>query len=216
MEALDAWLRYVDVLAIAAFAASGALVAARKRLDPVGFILIGCATGFGGGTVRDLLIGRTPVFWLSEPLLMGVGVGASMLVFFIAPLVQNQYRALLWADAAGMAIYAVLGTEIALRMGAEAWAAVLMGVVTASFGGVLRDVICNDIPLILRQEIYATAAAAGAAAFALLLWQGAPREPAFLAGVAVAFAIRAAGILRGWSLPIYGARPGQGREHPDR
>lgn len=216
MEALDTWLRYVDFLAIGLFAASGALVAARKKLDPVGFILIGCVTGFGGGTVRDLLINRTPVFWLNEPWLMGIGVGASLIVFFIAPLVQNQYRALLWADAAGLAIYAVLGADIAMRMGAQPWAAVLLGVVTATFGGIVRDVICNEIPLILRSEIYATAAAAGGAVFALLIWQEVPRDPAFLAGVAVAFTIRAFGIVTGWSLPTYGTGKGQGRDHPDR
>lgn len=216
MEALDTWLRYVDFLAIGLFAASGALVAARKRLDPVGFILIGCVTGFGGGTVRDLLINRTPVFWLGEPGLIAIALGASLAVFFVAPWVQNQYRAILWADAAGLAIYSVLGADIAMRMGAQPWAAVLLGVVTATFGGILRDVICNEVPLILRSEIYATAGAAGGAAFALLVWQGLPREPAFLAGVAVAFSIRAFGIVTGWSLPTYRTGKGPGRDHPDR
>jgi uncharacterized membrane protein YeiH len=213
MSGLDAWLRVVDIAAIALFAASGALVASRKRMDAVGFVLIGCATGFGGGTVRDLLLGRTPLFWLAEPLLLAVAAGASVLVFFTAHLVQSRFRALLWADAVGLAIYAVLGAEIALRMGVQPWAAVLLGVVTATFGGILRDVICNEVPLILRREIYATAAAAGAAAFVALSVWGAPRELAFGAGVAVAFGIRAAALLRGWSLPPYRAR--EGRDYPD-
>ncbi len=94
------------------------------------------------------------------------------------------------------------------------WAAVLLGVVTASFGGVLRDVVCNEIPLLLRKEIYALAALAGAAVFVVLRMQGVWRDAALLAGVAVCFAIRAAAIARGWSLPAYRGRPG--RDYPDR
>lgn len=213
---LDALLRWVDLLGVAVFAASGALVAARKRMDAVGFVLIGCLTGFGGGTLRDLLLGRTPVFWLGAPELVAVAAAASVAVFFLAHHLQSRFRALLWADAAGLAIYAVLGAEIALLSGAEPWAAVVLGVVTATFGGILRDVVCNEVPLILRREIYATAALAGAAVYVLLrveagLW----REAAFAAGVLAAFAIRAAALATGWSLPGY-RRAGVGRGHPDR
>lgn len=210
---LDALIDGADVLAIAVFAASGALVASRKRMDAVGFVLIGCVTGFGGGTVRDLLLGRTPVFWLAEPLLIAVAAGASVLVFFTAHLVQSRFRALLWADAVGLALYAVVGAEIALAQGAAPWAAVLLGTITATFGGIVRDVICNEVPLILRREIYATAAALGAALFVALTAEGAPRELAFGAGAASAFALRALALRRGWSLPPYRAR--EGRHYPD-
>jgi uncharacterized membrane protein YeiH len=214
VEALDTWLRYVDFLAIGLFAASGALVAARKRLDPVGFILIGCVTGFGGGTVRDLLINRTPVFWLAEPGLIAIALGASLAVFFVAPWVQNQYRAILWADAAGLAIYSVLGADIAMRMGAQPWAAVLLGVITATAGGIVRDVICMEIPLILRREIYITAAAVAATSYVALRLAPLPRDIALPAGIALGFGLRALAILRGWSLPPYKARPA--REYADR
>ena len=210
---LDAWLYGFDHLAIAVFAISGALVASRKQMDAVGFILIACVTGFGGGTVRDLLLGRTPVFWLRAPELVGIAVLAAILVFFTAHRFQNRFRALLWADAVGLSIYAVLGAEIALLAGAHAWAAVILGIVTATFGGIARDVLCNEIPLILRREIYATAAAAGAAVFIVLRLEGVWRDPAFLAGAITCFAIRAAAIRRGWSLPGYRPRPG--RDYPD-
>jgi uncharacterized membrane protein YeiH len=210
---LDALIGWADVLAIAVFAASGALVASRKQMDAVGFVLIGCVTGFGGGTLRDLLLGRTPLFWLAEPLLIAVAAGASVLVFFTAHLVQSRFRMLLWADAVGLALYAVVGAEIALAHGVAPWASVLLGVITATFGGVVRDVICDEIPLILRREIYATAAAVGAALFVLLLGQGVPREGAFAAGVAAGFLLRALALVRGWSLPPYRARPG--RDYPD-
>jgi uncharacterized membrane protein YeiH len=213
---LDTVLRWVDLVGVAVFAASGALVAARKRMDAVGFVLIGCLTGFGGGTVRDLLLGRTPVFWLAAPELVAVAAASSILVFFVAHHLQSRFRALLWADAAGLSIYAVLGAEIALLRGAEGWAAVLLGVVTATFGGILRDVVCNEVPLILRREIYATAALVGAAVYVLLrLEWGVWREPAFLAGVLACFAIRAAALATGWSLPGY-RRAGVRRGHPDR
>jgi len=210
---LDAWLYWIDHAAIAVFAVSGALVASRKQMDAVGFILIAVVTGFGGGTVRDLLLGRTPVFWLRAPDLVGIAVLAAVLVFFTAHLFNNRFKALLWADAVGLSIYAVLGAEIALIAGANPWAAVILGVVTATFGGIVRDVICNEIPLILRREIYATAAAAGAGVFVLLRLEGVWREPAFFAGALTCFLIRAAAIQRGWSLPGYRPRPG--RDYPD-
>lgn len=214
MTTLDALLRWLDMAGIAVFAASGALVASRKRMDAVGFVLIAAVTGFGGGTVRDLLLGRTPPYWLRDPTWLAVASGVALLVFFTAHRLESRFRALLWADAVGLALYAVLGTEIALLAGAQPWAAVLLGVVTATFGGVVRDVVCNEVPLLLRKEIYALAALAGAAAFVGLRMNGVWRDPALLAGMGVAFAIRAVAILRGWSLPAYRPRPG--RDYPDR
>lgn len=204
----------MDIAGIAVFAASGALVASRKQLDIVGFVLIAVITGFGGGTLRDLLLGRTPIFWLRAPELLAVCAGAALLVFVAAPLIESRFRALLWADALGLALYAVVGAEIALLAGADPWAAVLLGVVTASFGGIIRDVVCNELPLILRREIYLTAAAAGAALFVGLRLEGVWREPAMAAGFLLAFGTRAVALLRGWSLPAYRARAG--RDYPDR
>ncbi len=214
MGGLDEALRTLDLVAVAVFAASGALVASRKQLDIVGFVLIGVITGFGGGTLRDLLLGRLPVFWLRAPELIGIAAAASILVFFTAHLVESRFRALLWADAVGLALYAVLGTEIALLAGADPWAAALLGVVTATGGGIIRDVVCNELPLILRREIYITAAAAAAICYVALRLAPMPRDLALPAAMLVGFAIRGAAILRGWSLPPYRARPG--RDYPDR
>ncbi|MBB3900477.1 trimeric intracellular cation channel family protein [Roseococcus suduntuyensis] len=211
---LEQWLPWLDMAGIAVFAASGALVASRKEMDAVGFVLLACVTGFGGGTLRDLLLGNTPVFWLRAPEVVGVAAAAGLLVFFIAHRVENRFRALLWADAVGLSLFAVAGAEIALEAGAAPWAAVLLGVVTATFGGIIRDVISNEVPLILRREIYVTAAAAGAAGFVMLTQAGLWREPAFALGVLTCLLIRALALLRGWSLPAYKGRPG--REHPDR
>jgi uncharacterized membrane protein YeiH len=205
VDPLELFLRWADPLAVAVFAASGALVAARKGLDLVGFALIATVTGFGGGTIRDLLLGRTPIFWLRAPGLLAICAAVATLVFFAAPSVAARARALLWADAVGLALYAVVGAETALIAGADPWAAALLGTITATFGGILRDVICNELPLILRREIYATAAALGAALYVGLRVGGLERDFAVAAGVACGFAVRAAAILRGWSLPAYRA-----------
>jgi uncharacterized membrane protein YeiH len=211
---LDTALRLLDWAGIAVFAASGALVASRKQMDAVGFVLIAFVTGLGGGTLRDLLLGRTPIFWLSRPELLAIAAGAALLVFFTAHLVESRFKALLWADAVGLALYAVLGAEIALIAGADPWAAVALGVVTATAGGIIRDVVCNELPLILRREIYITAAAAAAATYVVLRLAPLPRDVALVAGILVGFAMRGAAIAFGWSLPPYRARPA--REYPDR
>jgi uncharacterized membrane protein YeiH len=213
LSGFDTGLAALDSAGIAVFAASGALVASRKRMDVVGFVLMAAVTGFGGGTLRDLLLGRTPVFWLRAPELLAVCAVVAVVAFFAAHRLESRFRALLWADAVGLALYAVVGAEIALLAGASPWAAVLLGVITATAGGIIRDVICNELPLILRREIYLTAAAAGAAVFVVLRIEGVWREPAVAAGILVAFGIRALALLRGWSLPAYRARPG--RDYPD-
>ncbi len=214
MGPFDTALRLLDWGGIAVFAASGALVASRKQMDAVGFVLIAAITGFGGGTLRDLLLGRTPVFWLGHPELLGIAAGAALLVFLTAHLVESRFKALLWADAVGLAFYGVLGAEIALIAGADPWAAVLLGVVTATGGGIIRDVVCNELPLILRREIYITAAALAAATYVALRLAALPRDVSLAAGITAGFALRAAAILRGWSLPPYRSRPA--REYPDR
>lgn len=196
----------------AAFAASGALTASRKQLDPVGFVLIAATTAFGGGTVRDVLLGR-PVLWLGTPGLALMVAAVALILFFAAHRLERRFVPLLWADAVGMALFTVLGAEAALNDGASPWAAILLGMITATFGGALRDMICGELPLILRKEIYATAAALGAAGFVALSLLGAERSLAVCAGMAAAFLVRAAALLRGWSLPTYKARPG--RDYPD-
>jgi len=214
LAAFDLLLRWLDLAGIAVFAVSGALVASRQRMDAVGFVVVAAVTGLGGGTLRDLLLGREPVFWLRAPAPLAVCAAAALGVFFTAHLFESRFRALRWADAVGLALFAVAGAETALLAGADPWAAALLGVVSACFGGIVRDVVCGEVPLILRREIYLTAAGAGAACFVLLrAVAGFGREAAIPAGIAVAFGIRGAALRRGWSLPAYRAR--LGRPYPD-
>ncbi len=209
---LDDLLAALTWAAVAVLAVAGALSASRKQLDPVGFMLVACLCAFGGGTVRDVILDR-PVFWLDAPGMVALAAGLALAVFFTAHLIERRFIVLLWADAVGLGLFAVLGAEAAQRAGAAPWVAVLMGTVTATAGGILRDIVCTEIPLVLRREIYATAAALGAAVFVLALDAGLGRDAAISLGGLVAFGARAAAILTGWSLPAYRARPG--RDYPD-
>jgi uncharacterized membrane protein YeiH len=197
----------LDWLGIIVFAITGALVASRKQMDVVGFAVLGTVTGIGGGTLRDLLLGL-PVFWVREPAYLVTCVLVSGLVFFAAHLPQSRYRYLLWLDAVGLALFAVAGAEKAAHAGADATVAVAMGVITATFGGIIRDLLGGESPVILSREIYASAALAGAVIFTSLVAVGVPRELAVGTGFAIGLLIRAAALHYGWSLPRYRQRPG--------
>jgi uncharacterized membrane protein YeiH len=198
----------LDFFGVAVFAATGALVASRKEMDLVGFALLGAATGIGGGTLRDLLLGA-PVFWIAAPSYLIVCVLVAGLVFFTAHIPASRYRMLLWFDALGLALFAVVGAERALLAGAGPIVAVGMGMITATFGGVIRDILGGESPVILSREIYATAALAGASVFVALDALGTGREVAILAGLAIAFAIRGLALQFHWSLPRYRPRAGR-------
>jgi len=209
---LPAATHVLDLVGVAAFAASGALVASRKQMDLVGFALLAVVTGIGGGTVRDLLLGL-PVFWIERPLYLVICFTIAGAAFFTAHLPASRYRLLLWFDAAGLALFCVVGAEKALLAGAGPLVALVMGVITATFGGVIRDVLGAEEPVILTREIYATAAFAGAGLFILLAMTPLGRDPSLLAALLLAFSIRGLAIRRGWSLPRY--RPRAGRDPAD-
>ncbi len=204
----DAATAVLDWLGVIVFAISGALVASRKQMDVIGFALLGTVTGIGGGTLRDLLLGL-PVFWVSAPTYLIACVVVSGIVFFTAHIPQSRYRMLLWFDALGLALFAVSGAERALLAGSGPVVAVSMGVITATFGGILRDVLGAQSPVVLSREVYVTAALLGALVFVALSGLGLSREIALAAGFAAGFALRGAALHWGWSLPRYRPRPGR-------
>lgn len=208
-EVFTSTVTFIEWCAVAVFAVTGALVASRKQMDIFGFVLLGTVTGIGGGTVRDLMLGSLPVFWVKEPANLVVCTVVSAVVFFTAHIPQSRYRLVLWLDAVGLALVAIIGAERGLAAGAGPLVAITMGVITAVFGGIIRDILAAESPLILRREIYVTAAMAGAALFVLLAGIGVSRAVALGAGFVVAFAIRALAITYEWSLPPYRARPGR-------
>ncbi len=208
---MEQLLYSLDLVGVVVFAVSGALEAARKQLDIVGFLFVAAVTGIGGGTLRDLLLDRGPVFWVHEPLYLWLTSVAALVTFVVAPHIARRATLLLWADAVGMAVFAVIGARTALDAGAGPAVAVLMGTMTATFGGLIRDVVCTETPLLLKREVYATAAAAGAATLVAGDWLHLAQAPAALAGIAVAFGIRGIALAYRLSLPVYRPRPGRPR-----
>ena len=198
---------FLDHAAVAVFALTGALVASRAQLDIVGFVFVAALTAVGGGTLRDLLLDRNPVFWVANPSVLAVATLAAVIVFFTAHLLESRYRAILWLDAFALAVAVPAGVAVAQAMG-QPWAIVLiMGVATGCFGGLLRDVVCNELPLVLKQgELYVTAAFAGSAAAVLV----APYLDGGLGLIVcgcVTFLLRAGSLAFGWRLPSYRSRP---------
>jgi uncharacterized membrane protein YeiH len=198
----------LDYAGIAVFAATGALAASRKQLDIIGFLFLACVTGIGGGTFRDLIL-DVPVFWLLDPTHVLVCCGAAVVVYFTAHLVESRYKLLLWLDAIGLAAYTVLGASKGLEITGSPTVAVIMGVLTATFGGILRDLLAGEPSVLLRPEIYVTAALAGAAMFTLVDTVGLPASVSALLAFAAAFLVRGGALRFGWTFPPYRARPGR-------
>ena len=213
---IETLIAVLDVLGVAVFAVTGALVASRKQMDIVGFALLATVTGIGGGTLRDLVLGVQPVFWVREPIYVVVCITIAAIAFFTAHVPESRYRLLLWLDALGLSFFCIVGADKALVAGAGWFIAIVMGVITATFGGIVRDVLGDEIPIILRKEIYATAALAGSAVFIGTFAVGIPGIVAAFAGFAVCFGIRAAALRRGWSLPTYRPRPARDPDELDR
>ncbi|WP_031552395.1 trimeric intracellular cation channel family protein [Parvularcula oceani] len=190
------------LLGTAVFAVSGALLGLRKEMDIVGVSFVATVTGVGGGTIRDLLLGATPVAWVREPtvilLCIACAFGVSLLNRW---LIGRRMQWLLYADAAGLSLFAVLGASTALAAEAHPFVAVLFGAMSASFGGVIRDVMCDETPVIFSHEIYITPALLGAAVFTFAPF-GLAFEPRAALGVIAALALRLLAIQRGWSVPF--------------
>jgi uncharacterized membrane protein YeiH len=196
-----AWLLVLDYGGIAVFAVTGALAAARKKQDLVTFAFFAAVTGVGGGTLRDLLVGA-PVFWVRDPTYILVALAAALTVFLVGER-KGRFRTLLWLDALGLAVYAVVGAAKAIDFGAPPVAAAVMGAITATFGGIVRDVLAGEPTILLSREIYITAALLAAGLFVLLESVGVPLPWAGAAGFAAGFALRAAALVFGLSLPRY-------------
>jgi uncharacterized membrane protein YeiH len=176
------------------FAVSGALTAARYRMDVLGFVLIGTITGIGGGTTRDLLLGRT-VWWTQNPVELILCVAAAVITFFFIRSDITRRKGMIWSDALGLAAFGVVGCHVALGFGAPFVIAVFMGMVTATGGGVIRDVLTNTQPMIVSGQVYATAALLGSLIYASLRHMGVPEIPAELVACLAAFSLRASAII---------------------
>ena len=202
IDAIRPLLSWLDMAGVAVFAVSGALAAAKARQTIVTFAFFAAITGIGGGTLRDLLIGA-PVFWVGRSDYLAVCLAAALTVWVLK---ADRWRlpALLWFDAVGMGAYAVIGAAKAESLGVPPLACVVMGVLTASFGGIIRDGLAGVPSVLMRREIYVSAAALGAGAYVVLVFFGVDRIIAGAIGAAAGFGLRALAIGRGLALPGYG------------
>lgn len=209
MNAQADLFQLLDAVGVVVFAISGALAASRKELDLIGFVFFASITGVGGGTLRDVVLGQTPVFWITTPLPVILCTLTAVAVYFIAPFIEYRYRVLLWADAVGIAGYCVMGASRGLAAGASPYAAIILGILSASFGGIIRDIVAGEPSVLLRKEIYVTATLVGATLFVVASRLGLPYWPSALAGGMAAFAVRAGALYFGWTFPTFRSRPGR-------
>ena len=198
---MDALLYWLGMAAVAVSAITGVLDSGRKHMDLIGALLVGIATALGGGTVRDVLIDRS-VFWVADQTYLIVALGTALLTFFLARAVNIPQKLFLLPDALGLALFTIVGTQVALQLNTPWLVASLLGVTTGVVGGVLRDILCNDVPSIfLKGELYASAAWAGA--LVLLGMQAISISPviAAWAGMATILLLRLAAIRYKLTLP---------------
>ncbi len=194
-------LYLLDLIGTAAFAASGAWAGVRRGMDLFGVLVLGMVTAIGGGTLRDLLLGDLPPFCLQNEIYLWLPLIVSLLVFFSHRLFPKIENPLLYFDAVGLGTFVVIGTGKALSFSIGPIGAVLLGAMTGTAGGVIRDVLSNEVPLIMRREIYASACVFGGALMVLLQWLAAPKELTLLLAATSVIGLRLLAIRYNWSLP---------------
>jgi uncharacterized membrane protein YeiH len=197
-------LHTLDLIGVAVFAISGALAAGRKHLDLLGVVVLGLVTAVGGGTIRDVLLDRHPIFWLADPTYIVVIVAAALLTVAYVRRRPAPAAALFYADAIGLALFSVAGARIAERAGVPALGAIVLGTITGAAGGAVRDVLSAEIPLVLRRgDLYASAAILGTAVYFVLVAVGASPTVATWAGMIVVAGVRLASIAWRLQLPVF-------------
>lgn len=196
-------IEFLDFFGVAIFAVSGALTASYKKLDIFGVLVVALITCLGGGTVRDLLLNAHPIIWIENTHYLWVGCSAALLTFIIVKYYRLPMRILEICDAIGLAFFTIAGIQKAQILGFSPEISLIMGIFTGVVGGILRDVLCNDIPLIFHKEIYASAAITGGLLFLILQLTSMPDNLSVALGMATILALRIAAIFMGLSLPHF-------------
>jgi uncharacterized membrane protein YeiH len=195
----------LDLCAVAVCAITATLEARGRELDLFGVASIAVISGIGGGTVRDILLGRLPVYWVHDPVYVAVGIASSVFAFFLGRKLAMPRNFFLLPDAIGLALFTVIGTSIAMSLRVHWLIAGLMGVITGVFGGVIRDILCNEVPLIFRTDLYATASLIGALLLIGLDGWGMAHNLAMIVAMTAAVLIRLAAIR--WHIHLPHLRP---------
>jgi uncharacterized membrane protein YeiH len=202
---MDTWLHWVDLAGVAVFAVSGTLMAFKKHMDGFGVVVLASVTAIGGGTLRDMIL-DLPVFWVQDPSFFYAIIAAALLTIIWLRLSHKfPLRYLLFADAIGLAFFNVMGLQKALSYGASPLIAIVLGTMTGVFGGLLRDVICREIPLVLRGELYATACILGGGSYIICNLLGLDIVMCMLTGFAVTLSTRLMAMKWHWNLPVFSA-----------
>ncbi len=205
MHGIETLLYGIGIAGVAAQAAAGVLDAGRKPFDLFGMVVVALAASLGGGSLRDLLLDRT-VFWIADQSFLIAAIVAGLATFALVRYMPLPSRLFLLPDAIGLALFTVSGTQVALSLGAPWLVASLMGVITGVFGGIVRDVLCNEVPLVFTGELYATAAWAGALLLVGLGAAGVSPGWAALASGSLVLVLRLCAIRFRWRLPVFVAR----------
>ena len=196
-------LTFLSLVAIAAQSMTAALAAGRRSMDWFGVCVLACVTALGGGTVRDMMLGHYPLYWVGNPYVLLLASGAALLTIALAQFVDRLRWPFLLLDALGLVVFTIIGCNVAMQLGSHPIIVLVSGMVTGIVGGVLRDVLCNDVPLVFRSELYAGVSLATAALYFLGLKAGLNAEVVSVGAASFGFAFRVAALIWHWNMPKF-------------
>lgn len=196
-------LHVIFVVAIAAEAMTAALAAGRRRMDWFGVCVLAVVTALGGGTMRDTLLGHYPLSWVADPSLLLIASGAAVVTIALARFMETLRWPFLILDALGLVVFTVIGCNVAIEMGQSPVIVIVAGMITGIAGGILRDVLCNDVPLVFSGELYATVSIVTGALYYLGVLAGLPLEAVTIVAMVVGFTLRMLAIVFNWSMPKF-------------
>ena len=202
-------LTYIYIIAITAEAMSGALAAGRRNMDMFGVAMIAFITALGGGTVRDMLLGHFPVGWTQHPPYIYLTISAGLFTMLVARFMHHLHKIFLVLDAMGLIAFTVIGCNVALQLQYSTPVVVMAGMITGIFGGILRDILCQRVPVVLRHELYASVSMLVALLYLLMHHLGIDPDITLLASFGFGLAVRLAAIRWSWSLPVFSYQPGR-------
>jgi len=196
-------LDVIFYVAITAEAMTAALAAGRRKMDWFGVCLLACVTALGGGTIRDIFLDHYPLYWVRNPFILLLVCGAALFTIAIVRFVDRLRWPFLLLDGLGLVVFTIIGCNVAMEVQAHPLIVLVAGMVTGIFGGILRDVLCNDVPLVFRGELYATVSIVTGAVYYFGLAAGLNAELVILAAIAVGFPLRVLAILKKWEMPVF-------------
>jgi uncharacterized membrane protein YeiH len=199
----DTVLHVLLPLAAAAQAMTAALAAGRRSMDWVGVCLLGCVTALGGGSLRDVLLGHYPLVWVENPLYLALTAGAALFTIMIARVMHHLHLVFLVLDAIGLVVFTIAGCDVALKLHESLPIVIVAGMITGCAGGVLRDILCNDVPLLFRSELYASVSAVTGAIYVAALWFGLNHDVATALAFGVGLPFRLLAIRFKWEMPKF-------------